>query len=506
MQGWDLFKVLVGNVGLYKKKLLFFLIFVLFSGVIFFVWQKYRPVEAAVELTPPQSGYLDQVKMEVTVTKGAEVLINDQKNNQTLKFYQNFDEVRILVFSSPGYFIGNFQGIIHLPTPDAQNVRQLIYAVHGVGSNRFSVLDSQTLFYEATDISPQAILTIVADLPKGMVNPSAGQRLKFQLSELPIRVWLYVGIVLPLLAIILMALMIIKRRSAQIVFISNSLSEPPSKDPPATVGVLVSGAVGAREIAATLVDLARRGFILIVNKGEGQFSFGKKRGGDFAHMPGLLPFEKVLLDKIFLEPAYKSTLEDVEMRIGRHIFSRKVAQFYLGVYNFATTRGYFVKNPAKVHLTYKYIGIVLLFLSLLGFALGAVTGADPKFGLIFWVGGMVAAFFIIKLSPFMPARSGLGTAELKKWLAFRKYLTSKKPPLQAKEVLQNKFEEYLPIAIVLGVEVDWANRFLKEPFTKPEWYESAESTVILESFVGDFFPFIGYVAANLAKSHEPTVE
>jgi len=505
LKGWDLFKAILSNTSFYRKKLIFFILlaFVGASGV--FLWQKYRNVEASVEFTPPESGYSSQVDVDVVVTQDAEVLIDGKKDNKALKFYQNFDEVKIIVFNSPGYFIQEFHGVIHLPTSDAQNVRQLIYAVHGVGSSQFYVLDSQTLFYEATDISPQAVVTIVADLPKGMVKPSLEQKLAFKMNELPFKFWLYIGIILPLVTIILMTFMILKRRLAQIIFSGQGLSEPPSKEPPAVVGVLVDGTVGAREISATLVDLARRGFISINNKGEKEFSFGKRKGGDFRSMAALTNFEKALLDKIFLLPAYKSTLDDVEMRIGRHIFSRKIAQFYLGVYNFATERGYFVRNPAKVHLVYKYTGICLLFLSLCGFALGVVTDADPKFGLIFWVGGMVASFFVIKLSPFMPARSPRGTAELKKWLAFRQYLVGRQS-LSAKAVFQSKFEENLPLAMVLGAEVDWANRFMAEPFAKPEWYDSVERVVTLESFTGEFFPFIGYVAKNLARSHEPTVE
>lgn len=506
MQSWELFKALIREVGLYRKKLLFFLLLVAVVLGVVFLWQKYRQVEAAVELNAPETGYTNQVNLDVIITKDAEVLINNKKDNRVLKFYDNYDEVKILVFNSPGYFIQNFQAIIHLPAPATEsNLRQLIYAVHGVGSNGYFMLDPETLVYQASDISPQAVLTIVADLPKGMVKASASQELQFKVGELPLRVWLYVGIILPSITIILMTFMIFKRRSAQFFLIQELSDQPPAKEPPSVVGVLLSGTVGAREIAATLVSLASRRFILIVNKGKGQFSFGKRRSGDYEKMKDLLPFEKVLLDKIFLSQAYRSTLDDVEMRIGRHIFSRKIAQFYLGVYNFATKKGYFVKNPAKVHLSYKYAGIILLFLSLIGFAVGAFAGADPKFGLIFWVGGMGAAFFIIKLSPFMPARARFGTDELKKWLAFRKYLASRKP-LQAKEVLQGKFEEYLPYAIAFGVEVEWANRFLKEPFTKPDWYDSAERVITLESFVGQFFPFIGYVADNLAKSHEPTVE
>jgi len=505
LKSWDILKALFSNAGLYKRKLLLFLIFAVVGITVGYTWQKSRGVEASVEFTPPSGGYFNEISMDVTVKENGDVFIEGKKNNKAITFYDNYDEIKIIVFSEPGYFIENFQGMINLPSGNAKDVRQIVYAVHGVGSYETSAPNPQTLFYEVREISPQAVVTIVADLPKGMVNPNKSQELLFKIRQLPLKNWFYVGMILPLVAIILMTVMIFKRRSAQLLFVRETLSEPPSNDPPAVAGVVVSGAVDAREIAATLVDLARRGFILIVNKGNGEFSFGKRRAGDLKKLATLMPFEKVLLDKIFLTPAYKSSLGDVEMRIGRHIFSRKIAQFYLGVYNFATQKGYFVKNPAKVHLAYKYTGFAFLFLSLVGFALNALTGADPKFSLIFWVGGMVAAYFIIRLSPFMPARSKLGTIELRKWLAFRKYLVSKKP-LLAKDVLQSGFEQYLPLAIVLGVEVDWAKRFFKERFATPEWYESAEDVVTLDSFMGEFLPFLGFVAQNLARSHEPTVE
>ena len=137
--------------------------------------------------------------------------------------------------------------------------------------------------------------------------------------------------------------------------------------------------------------------------------------------------------------------------------------------------------------------------------LGAILGADPKFGLIFWVGGMASAAVMVKLSPYMPARTEEGNQELREWLEFREYLTDKRPA-SGVEASQGKFEEFLPYAIVLGAEVDWAKRFMREPFSKPDWYDSAERTVTLNTFAGQLFPLIGYVAENLARSHEPTVE
>jgi len=508
MTGWELFKTLVREVGWYRRKLVFFLLFVFVAAAGYFVWQNYFKPESAVVAfsefaTPPP-----QVNLEVEVQKTGKVLVNGKKNNRALKYYDEYDELRILVFDSPGYFIGNFSGTVHLPGDvSSDRVRQIVYAVHGVGAYKYYMSDSQTLVYEASDISPQSMLTIVADLPKGIVTPSALQNLKLQLGRLSLKIWFYIAVALPLITAVILIFMLLKRHSAKIFSPSSRgfLGQPPTDDPPAVAGVLIDGTVGAREIAATLIDLARRGYIYIINKGGQEFSFGVRKSGDWETMPGLQPFERALLSKIFMPKTFRATAGDIEMRLGRHIFSRRIAQFYLEVYNQATRQGYFVQNPTKVHLNYKYLGIALFFLSFFGFVLNSISGADPKFSLLFWLGGMAAALCVIQFSPYMPVRSGHGVRELKEWLAFREYLTLKQPAAPA-ETLQGKFEEYLPFAIVLAAEVEWSRRFIKSNFYPPEWYESPTKTITLDSFMGELMPLIGYVAKNLAKSHEPTVE
>lgn len=504
---WKVIKTLLNEVGFYRKKIIFFGSLIVLVIVLYFVWQNFFKSQAAVQFNrfPPNS-YVSQSTMEVIIHANGNVYIDGKKQNRTLKFYQNYDELHILVFDEPGQFINSFKGIVNLPEgADISQIRQIIYAVHGVGSYRTYTSGPSTLIYEAHDISPTATLTIVADLPKGTINPNFWQRIGISLANLPVRMWLFVAIALPGITLLLMTFMIIKRRKDRLIIIRGFLGGPPEEIPPALAGVLIDGVVGAREIAATLVDLARRGYIFIINKGKGQFSFGIRRIGDFKTMSGLSPFERILLDKIFLPTQYKSSVSDVEMRIGRHVFSRKIAQFYLEIYNQATQRGLFVQNPARVHLIFKYLGIILFFLSFLGFMIGAIAGADPKLGLLFWVGGMIAAAVIIRLSPYMPARTKRGSQEVQEWLEFRQYLIDRKPA-SGQEIMQNKFEEYLPYAMVLGAEIDWAKRFGRQPFTKPEWYESHERVVTLDSFASNIFPLIGYVAQNLARSHEPTVE
>jgi len=500
-------KTIFSEIGFYRKKAVFFALVFAVAALIFWAWQIFGHPLAAVEFnTLPYNAVINQRIMHIEVGRTGTVTIDGVRKNHVLRFYKQYDELRIMVFDSTGEYIAAFQGIVHLPAAvKSDEVRQIVYAVHGVGATKIYMSDPQTLVYEATDISPRATFTIVADLPKGLIQPNFWQSLAFRLANLPVKTWLYVAIVLPSITLVLMLFMILKRRRAQMILIRGQLGGPPENLPPAIPGVLIDGAVGAREIAATLIDLARRGYIYIINKGQGQFSFGLRRGTDFGSMKGLTAYEKELLGKIFLPRSIKSSLADVEMRIGRHIFSRKIARFYLGIYNEATKRGYFVQNPAKVHLAWKYTGVVLFFLSFAGFMLGAIFGADPKYGLFFWVGGMIAAAVIVRLAPMMPARTKLGNQELQEWLEFREYLTDKKP-IPGTQALQGKFEEYLPFSIVLGAEIDWAKRFGQAPFQPPDWYSSNENVVTLESFAHQLLPFIGYVAQNLARSHEPTVE
>jgi len=505
MRGWDLFKAILGDMGLYRRKLLVFLIMFGVGLGGYYLIERNQRVGAVIDYSSGTGSYANSINMDVTVSKNGQVTIDGKRNDNALSYLADYDELRIKVAHDEGSYINSFRGTVHLPEDDAANVRQIIYATSGVGSSSYSVQDSSTLNYSAQGISPQSIVTIVAYLPKGMVVPNSRGQIENSIKNLPFRIWLVLAIALPLISVIVMLFMVGKRRYGKVFIVRDVSSELPSHDPPAIVGALVDGNVGAREIASTLIDLARRKYIFIINKGNGNFSFGKRKAGDLTSLKELQPFERALLSKIFSAPSYKSTLDDVEMRIGRHIFSRKIASFYLDVYNQTTKKGYFVQNPAKVHLTYKYIGVALFFLSFIALELGAVFGAEPKYSLLFYVGAMIAAFFIIKLSPYMPARTSTGDQALRKWLAFRHYLVSRKST-QASDLLQGKLDEYLSYAIILGAEVEWTNRFLEEPFTKPDWYETPDQVLTMEAFVGEFFPFIGYVADNLAKSHEPTVE
>ncbi len=505
MSSWEIFKTILKQIGFYRSKLMLFLFLVGLTIVGYLLYRNYRTEAIGPYYGEISEAFLSQASSDIEVKTNGTVLIDKEKQPKAIKFYVPYDELRIMIFDQPTEYISYYVARVHLPKDISESqVRQITYAVHGVGGTLNYMADSRTLVYEATDISPGSTLTIVAQFPKGYIMPSWWNVVKFNLAILAAKSWLYIAIVLPGITLIVIGFMLFERRSIYLFLPQNELTELPTSISPAISGVLVDGAVGAREIAATLIDLAHRGYIFIINQGN-QFYFARRKLGTFEATEGLSMFEKALLSKIFLPGAYKSTLADVEMRIGRHIFSRKIANFYLGVYNQATSQGYFKSNPGKVHLAYKYTGIVLFFLTFLGFIYGGITETEPKFSLLFWVGGMFAASLIIKFAPYTPARTRKGNLEFKKWLAFRNYLTEK-APVSITEYNQNKFENYLPYAIVLGSEIEWVKRFADKPFNQPSWYEAPERIITIDDFANKLFPLIGYVADNLARSHDPIVE
>ena len=510
MHTWELIKAILASADFYWKKFIVFLLLMAVAVGGYFLWRSESIGRADLQFAQtPNYSSISQVNLNIDVGSNGKVLINGKSSPGAFKIYPEYYEIRVLAIDNPGSYISSFRATINLPKDVSKDqVEEIIYGVHGVGSYRADYQDSRTLIYQADNIASTATLSIVAHLPKDILTPTLYKRTIYNITNVPAPIYLGVAIALPLLTFIIMMVMILRRRKDQILFLGvKPINKPPDKTPPAVAGVLLDGQVGAREIAATIIDLACRGYIYITRKGK-NFTFGKRKGLNYMEIEkiaDLKPFEKILLSKIFEPDAFKSTREDVEWRVGHHIFSRKIAQVYLEVYNQATRSGYFIENPSAVHLRWRYTGIVLFVLGLIGFAHTALFAPDPKFTLIFWLGEITASSVIIRLSGLMPTRSAKGSRMLHWWMAFRNYLRERSP-IEPGTNLLNKFVQYLPYAMVFGIEAEWARRFQDEPFTKPDWYESTEQVTTLDRFIGGLFPLINFVSVILAKSHEPTVE
>lgn len=507
MKNSELIKAILKGASFRWKN---FLVFSLFFVVIFgglYLWNRSDTSQASFAFSDvPQYQSLQAKLVDIVITPNGQVMVNGKDQSSAFKIYSDHDEMRLILLDNSGLFVQNLTATVHLPQAVSENeIQQTTYAIHGVGSYQNYFQDEKTLIYNASDISSTATLTILTKFPKRLVSPPLSKVVLYYISTISAQSYLVLAIILPLVTLIVTLFMILKRRKDQIISLNVApSSRPPAEVLPSVVGVLIDGRVGPREIAATLIDLAQRGYIYIIRKNT-SFTFGKRKSVPYEDLSELKPFEKILLSKIFTSRDYRSTKKDVEMRVGHHIFSRKMAQVFLGIYDEATDAGYFIQNPAKVHARWKNVGIAFFFLSLLGFAQSALYAPDPKFTLIFWVGGMAAASVIIKISGLMPARSAAGSRALTPWMAFRKYLKLNQP-ISCGATTKDLFVQYLAYAVVFGVEDGWAKRFMTERFAKPDWYESREATVTLDEFIGGLFPLIAFASELLAESHEPTVE
>lgn len=490
----------------WKNFLVFTLFLVSFFGIMYF-WRLSDTSQASFNFSDvAQYQSISSKTVNIVIKQNGRVLVDGKNIPSAFKIYADHDEMRLILLDNPGVFIQNLTAVVHLPQAVNKNeIEQTTYAIHGVGSYQNYFQDSQTLVYVASDIASTSTLTILTKLPKDLVHPPITKIILYYIQTLSAQSYLILAIILPLVALIVTLFMVLKRRRDQIILLNVPPSaQPPAEVLPAVVGVLLDGQVGPREIAATLIDLAQRGYIYIIRKGN-SFTFGKRKSVPFDDLPELKSYEKILLSKIFTPNAYRCTKADVQMRVGHHIFSRKMAQVFLGIYNEATFAGYFIQNPARVHARWKYVGIAFFFLSILGFIQSAFYAPDPKFTLLFWVGGMAASTVIIRISGLMPARSDLGSRSLTPWMAFRKYLKLNRL-IPRGDCSKDIFARYLAYAVVFGVEDAWAKRFMQERFTNPRWYESQEPIVTLDEFIGGLFPLIAFAGELLAESHEPTVQ
>jgi uncharacterized membrane protein len=246
--------------------------------------------------------------------------------------------------------------------------------------------------------------------------------------------------------------------------------EPPDKMTPAELGTLVDGKPDMRDITATIVDLAVRGYAHIAetendrflglwsNK-DYQFTLTKPR----EEWSALKPHERDLLGAMF------GANELVSLSDLKNKFYKKLPGLKNGLYDNLVAGGFYAARPDRVRGMYIgvafVIGILIAWgggklMDLLGMQSGAAVVAGIVSGLI------VAAFAWI-----MPARTERGTRELENILGFREFLSRVDADRLNRMVkTPEMFEKFLPFAMALGVESNWAKAFEGIYSQPPQWY------------------------------------
>jgi uncharacterized membrane protein len=239
---------------------------------------------------------------------------------------------------------------------------------------------------------------------------------------------------------------------------------------PAETGTLIDEFANLRDIYSTIVDLARRGYLNIIEKTKGVFDFEKQK--DSTSDSDVQPFENELLTGIFGKKK-RVALADLDLRL---TFESVKKQLYESM----VTEGLFPENPAKVRTKY----YILAFFAF-------ITGNILL--------GIVAAVF----GTFMPRKTEFGAQAAAIARSLKNFLVSQKLPLKFQAEKQMMFEKLLPYAIAFGVEKIWAKRFADLGIRQPSWYVSpsgtAFNTIIFANSLGRAAA-VSFAASAMSKS------
>ncbi len=247
--------------------------------------------------------------------------------------------------------------------------------------------------------------------------------------------------------------------------------EPPAGMTPAELGTLADGKPDMRDITATIVDLAVRGYLRIdeipregfLSWFAGQdYRFSLTRPRD--QWQGLKPHETRLLGAMFTGLDDSVALSDLKNKFYKHLPGLKDK-----LYGNLVDAGLYTARPDRVRTAYLVGGGVV------GGALVAGSGAlMARFGMqpaAAVIAGIAAGAIIALFGWFMPSRTVRGTRELEKVLGFQEFLSRVEADRLERTVkTPEMFEKFLPYAMALGVAEAWARAFegiYREP---PRWY------------------------------------
>ena len=225
--------------------------------------------------------------------------------------------------------------------------------------------------------------------------------------------------------------------------------DPPQNLRPAQLGLILDESADAKDVTATIVDLAVRGLLTITDVPE---MFGRhdwlltQKQGDAS---SLLPYERTLLDGLF------AGRQQVKISELKGTFQPTLRSAESQVYGDAMSRKFFRARPDYVRMA--TIGVAILVIAAgagLTYLLGILFGA----GLI-GVGVVLAGLVLLVLNRAMASRTALGRDVMEKTLGFRLYMTTAEKYRQRFAEKAEIFTQLLPYAIVFGCVTRWAKAF-----------------------------------------------
>jgi uncharacterized membrane protein YgcG len=282
--------------------------------------------------------------------------------------------------------------------------------------------------------------------------------------------------------------------------------EPPDKLTPGECGALVDKEVNMRDVTATLVDLAVKGYIVIEQRQhEGLMHLSHHNDYVFhlkkpaAEWSGLRPHETAMLAGMFYTgdgltataggaaairgivaaiqsgsftgvdaagtPQMSVSLADMQNRFYVHLPGIKNS-----ITGALVSDGYYTHSPESVRGGYLGVGAVIGILLVVGS--NFLSGATGSSRLAWVIAGIAAGLIICAFGWFMPVHTETGERTLEKILGFEDFLGRVEGDrIERLEKTPELFEKYLPYAMALRVDKKWVQQFSGIAMQPPAWFQ-----------------------------------
>jgi uncharacterized membrane protein len=275
--------------------------------------------------------------------------------------------------------------------------------------------------------------------------------------------------------------------------------DPPENALPAEVGVLIDQRADTRDLTATIIDLAVRGFIKIREiEIQGLILKGKDHELERLKDPedpqsGLKAYEKKIMSTLFAL--------GTRVTIGRlkstYAFSAYMKKITGAMYDEAVLRGWYDRSPEAVRNAYIGIGTTIMVLTWFLGSFAALMGPMAPFAI-----GACGALLVI-FGFVMARRTEAGVLAYEHAVGFKEYLSrAEQYRLQWQEE-ENIFERFLPYAMVFGVVDKWCKAFEGLTINQPNWYEGSafHAGVFNAAVFSSAFNSLGSAINSAVTSH-----
>lgn len=406
---------------------------------------------------------------------GTHIYILTYSVRRAINYFEDHDELYWNV-TGHGWSVPIEISAASVVLPDRANALQVACYTGQYGSTETDCLaehvDAGLSRFASHDVlSSGEGLTIVVSLTKGVVSePTLVQKILQGVADN----WYFI---LPLVAWILIHIQWMKKgRDPKFHGAVIPEYEVPDNLLPHVVGTLWDTKADTKELSATIIHLAVRGHIKIRDLGNKDYEFALLD----TDTSKLDIVERQLLLAVFTKLSGGKTVKLADLT---NKFYKHIPEIKKHMYATLVSQGLYAKNPNTIRSVYVGIGIALI-----GLTLFTGTVAFPfGFGVAIPIGILLCIYGWI-----MPAKTIHGAKVEHALKGFTWFLsvteTERLKFHQAPEKKPEQFEKFLPFAMVLGVEKQWAKQFEGIMLAQPTWYEgniNAFTAIYLASAVSD---------------------